>query len=357
MNITIIGTAGIPACYGGFETLTENLIKNKEKNLEYTVFCSAKLYKERQKSYFDAKLRYINLKANGASSIFYDLICMLLSLHSDVMLILGVSGSIFLPFIRFIYRGKIITNVDGIEWKRGKWNKIAKYILRISEKSAIKYSDVIIGDNKIIIDYIKEEYKKKAVLLEYGGDHVHLVKDDNLLLNEFGLKSFEYCCMVSRIEPENNIELILEAFSQMPLMKIVIAGRWETSKFGKNIREKFKKFNNLILLDAIYDQTKLNLLRCKSKLYIHGHSVGGTNPSLVEAMCAGLPIAAFDVSYNRATTEDKALYFDNVESLKALIREIEMINLEEKGLEMKEIADRRYTWKIICQKYENLYLC
>jgi len=172
MNISIIGTAGIPARYGGFETLAENLVKNKTEGIEYTVFCSEKLYQEKQKSYLNAKLRYINLNANGISSIFYDFISMLLSLRSDAMLILGVSGSLFLPFIRLIYRGRIITNIDGIEWKRDKWNKIARYILRISEKSAVRFSDAVICDNQGIVDYITETYKRESVLIEYGADHV-----------------------------------------------------------------------------------------------------------------------------------------------------------------------------------------
>ena len=171
-KVAIIGTNGIPACYGGFETLVENLVKNKTDVIEYTVFCSAKLYPEKQENYLNANLRYVNLNANGISSIFYDLIGMLLSLRSDIMLILGVSGSLFLPLIRLIYRGKIITNIDGIEWKRDKWSKIARFILRFCEKCAVRFSHVIIGDNQGIIDYVKETYNREAVLIEYGADHV-----------------------------------------------------------------------------------------------------------------------------------------------------------------------------------------
>jgi hypothetical protein len=172
VNISIIGTAGVPACYGGFETLAENLIAHKISHVQYTVFCSTKLYPEKQDMYLGAKLKYVNLSANGISSILYDVVCMLLSLRSDVMLVLGVSGSLFLPFIRLLYRGKIITNIDGIEWKRDKWNKLARFILHMSERSAIRFSDVIIGDNQGIIDYITKEYKKRAVLIEYGADHI-----------------------------------------------------------------------------------------------------------------------------------------------------------------------------------------
>jgi hypothetical protein len=172
MHISIIGTAGIPAKYGGFETLAENLVTHSISQVKYTVFCSAKLYPQKQNTYHGAELKYINMNANGLSSIFYDFFCMFHSLRSDVMLILGVSGAIFLPLIRLLYRGKIITNVDGIEWKRDKWNWFARFILRLSEKMAVRFSDVVIGDNQGILDYITHEYHKTAVLITYGADHV-----------------------------------------------------------------------------------------------------------------------------------------------------------------------------------------
>jgi len=172
LNISIIGTAGIPARYGGFETLAENLVTHNSGGAAYTVFCSSRLYHERPATYHGARLRYISLSANGASSILYDLIGMLRSLRSDVMLILGVSGCVFLPLIRLFYRGKIITNVDGIEWRRDKWSGLARFVLHISEKFAVRFSGVVIGDNQGIVDYIEKEYGRKSVLIEYGADHV-----------------------------------------------------------------------------------------------------------------------------------------------------------------------------------------
>jgi hypothetical protein len=173
MHISIIGTAGIPARYGGFETLAENLVRNRKHETQYTVFCSTKMYRIKQKEYLGAKLKYINLNANGINSIWYDFISMILSLHSDVLLVLGVSGALFLPIVRLFYCGKIITNIDGIEWRRAKWNCFARFFLRISEKAAIKYSDHLIGDNQGIVDYIAHEYNKTAILIEYGADHIY----------------------------------------------------------------------------------------------------------------------------------------------------------------------------------------
>jgi hypothetical protein len=172
LKVAIIGIAGLPAKYGGFETLAENLIVRKKYDINYVVFCSSKLYTVKHNMYRGSTLKYISLDANGISSLLYDLISMFRSLDSDMMLILGVSGSIFLPLIRLLYRGKIITNIDGIEWMRLKWNTFARFFLQVSELIAVRYSDIVIGDNQGIIDYVKKRYNRTAVLIEYGADHV-----------------------------------------------------------------------------------------------------------------------------------------------------------------------------------------
>ena len=145
---------------------------------------------------------------------------------ADIMLILGVSGCMFLPFIRRKFKGKIITNIDGLEWKRDKWNFIAKWLLHYSEKQAIKYSDIIIGDNKGITDYVREAYDKDSVLIAYGGDHVSKIQDDSLY-EKYPFCRNPYSVTVCRIEPENNIHKILEAYSKMPEEQLVMVGNWK----------------------------------------------------------------------------------------------------------------------------------
>jgi glycosyltransferase involved in cell wall biosynthesis len=354
LKIAIIGTAGIPAQYGGFETLAENLVKNKTGDIQYTVFCSAKLYRKRQNEYLGAKLKYITLPANGMGSILYDLIGMLLSLRSDVMLILGVSGSLFLPFIRLLYRGKIVTNIDGIEWKRNKWNQFARFILHISEIMAVKFSNIIIGDNQGILDYITREYNKKAVLIEYGADHVDK-KNTVSYFEKYSFCSEKYAVSVCRIEPENNIHFILEAFSRQKYMLLVVIGNWQNSNYGSNLLKIYNRFKNIFLLDPIYESNELNFLRSHACLYIHGHSAGGTNPSLVEAMFLGLPVFAFDCVYNRYTTENQCVYWASVDKLYTYIIQRDKLQLGQMGKKMKMIADNKYRWDGIVSKYEALY--
>lgn len=174
-KLAIVGTVGIPAKYGGFETLTEYITKDLSEKYDITVFCSSKSYEEKIKKYNNCHLKYINLNANGVQSIPYDILSLLKALRfADAILILGVSGCISLPFLKlFFKKTKIVTNIDGLEWKRDKWNKYAKYFLKFSEKLAVKYSDVVVADNKVIQDYILSEYGTKSELIAYGADHVN----------------------------------------------------------------------------------------------------------------------------------------------------------------------------------------
>ena len=365
LRISIIGTVGVPACYGGFESLVDNLLDFTPQNVEYTVFCSAKKYEKRLSSYKGAKLVYLEKDANGIESIFYDFEGMMRSLDSDIMLILGVSGCMFLPFIRRLFKGKIITNIDGLEWRRDKWKWYAKRLLKFSEKMAVRYSDIVIGDNKGITDYINEEYKKdvknkKVELIAYGGDHVLPVKDDSLF-EKYSFCKNPYAVTVCRIEPENNVHLILEAFARMPEENLVFVGNWERSDYGKCLKEKYSAFSNLHLLDPIYEPHTVNWLRSNASLYVHGHSAGGTNPSLVEAMNLGLPILAFDCVYNRATTEEKALYWKTSDDIVHIIMEekafpSENTRFEKVSFAMKDAGKRLYSWKTIAELYNSLYL-
>lgn len=367
LHVAVIGTVGVPACYGGFESLVDNLLDFTPPNVEYTVFCSGKKYEKRLDSYKEAKLVYLEMDANGKESIFYDFKSMKLSVaaNADIMLILGVSGCIFLPYIRRIFKGKIITNIDGLEWRRDKWKWYAKKLLKFSEKMAVKYSDIVIGDNKGITDYIKSEYSKivknkRVELIAYGGDQVSRVQDDSLF-EKYPFCREPYSVTVCRIEPENNIHVILEAFSKMSDEPLVFVGNWEKSEYGRSLKEKFSVYKNIHLLNPIYEPHIVNWLRSNARVYIHGHSAGGTNPSLVEAMNLYLPILAFDCVYNRATTEEKCLYWKTPDDLQNLMKKLchsesDSESLREKiAREMGEAGKRLYSWERIARQYNELY--
>lgn len=338
--IAIIGTVGLPACYGGFETLVENLVDNDNKT-EITVYCSSRSYSKKIKVYKGAKLTYIPFKANGPQSIIYDITSLLYALFTrpDVVLILGVSGCVFLPFFRLFSSSKVVTNIDGLEWRRAKWGKWPKRFLKYSEKLAVKYSDIVISDNQAIADYVEKEYGVKSTVIAYGGDHAiteNLTKSDD-----------NFALALCRIEPENNVEMILDAFSKIdkPLKFI---GNWGNSDFGRSMKAKYSLFANIDIVDPIYDIEKLSVLRASCSFYVHGHSAGGTNPSLVEMMHFAKPIMCFDCNYNRASTENMASFFsDSVD----LIANINAEQNSDNGQAMLEIAQRRYTWDIVRKQY------
>lgn len=356
-QVAIIGTVGVPAKYGGFETLAENLLNERSScDIQYTVYCSSKTYAQKSRKYKGATLRYIPLKANGIQSVLYDIIAILHAIrHSDTLLILGVSGCLILPIIRLFSKIKIIVNIDGLEHKRDKWSSAIRRFLKWSEKTAVRNADIIIADNKAIQDYVRNEYGMEAVLIAYGGDHV-LCDTRNiapLVFQRYNILPGTYCFGLCRIEPENNVHLILEAFA-IAGKRLLFVGNWENSDYGHQLKEKYAITPNITLLDPIYDLPTLNVLRKNCLYYLHGHSAGGTNPSLVEAMFFGIPIISYDVAYNRETTENKAVYFTSVEQLSNILCCIDNLPTTI-GPTMREIAERRYRWSIIAHQYEQLY--
>lgn len=269
-----------------------------------------------------------------------------------MILVLGISGCCFLPIFRLFCRKRLIVNIDGLEHRRAKWGYLARWILRFSESMAVHFADVVIADNKGIQDYVYETYRKNTMLIAYGGDHVFREVAQNVqnkYLMHYGLTHSEYAVTVCRIEPENNCHITLEAFAHRN-RKLVFIGNWEHSEYARKLKNRYCIYPNLILLNAIYDLDILYTLRANAGIYIHGHSAGGTNPSLVEAMFFGRPIIAYDVIYNRETTKNEAYYFTDVESLRKLLSKSDL-----NGYRMRELAEQKYTWKRIAQQYYSLY--
>ncbi|SHE47049.1 DUF1972 domain-containing protein [Chryseobacterium takakiae] len=357
-KVAIIGTVGLPARYGGFETLTAHLVEELSDTYDFTVYCSSKKYsrEERKESWKGSRLKYIPLEANGIQSIFYDSWSILHALRcSDVLLILGVAGAWLLPFVRLFTNKKIIISIDGIEWKRDKWPLAAKLYLWWAENLAVKYSHIDISDNESIQDYTSLRYETISRVIEYGADHTKLnvfPSEQDLITYPFLSKS--YAVKVCRIEPENNVSTILKVFSENPEHHLVVVGNWENSPYGKDLKRTFSVFENISILDPIYDQHTLDIIRGNASLYIHGHSAGGTNPSLVEAMFLGLPVISYGVSYNRTTTGDQAFYFSNEEELKILLKTLTKNDLKNCSLKMKKIAKNKYVWKTVAEKYSQV---
>ena len=343
-KVAIVGIVGVPANYGGFETLAENLLVHPD--CDFSIYCSSSVYKDHIRHYKGARLYYIPLSANGVQSVFYDIISIFhgLLIGHRQFLVLGVSGALLFPLLKFVLPNvKLITNIDGLEWKRNKWSKFVKKYLKFSERIAVKYSDTIISDNQTIANYVLAEYSIKSEVIAYGGDHA-LVQIESEPQNYF----FAVC----RIEPENNIHVILEAFlnTNKPLKFV---GNWDNSQYGIDLKNKFGSIGNIEIIDPVYDIQELANLRSGCYAYVHGHSAGGTNPSLVEMMHFGKPIIAYDCAYNKSTMENSGIFFsDSLELQQFVDKEID----QKIGAAMKEIAKRRYTWDKIIKQYFELFM-
>ena len=234
------------------------------------------------------------------------------------------------------------------------WNKFAKWFLKLSEKLAVKFSDAVVTDNKVIQDYVLTEYARNSALIAYGADHVAGSEISPESLVDYPFLKEGYAFTVCRIEPENNLHIILEAMALQDGLPLVIVGNWDASQYGIDLRAQYAGYELMYLLDPIYDQQILNQLRSSCLVYLHGHSAGGTNPSLVEAMFLGLPVYAYEVDYNRETTEQGAHYFSDAKELAGLVAEHDAQSLSSIGRQMAEIANRRYRWEAIAEQYAAL---
>lgn len=356
LKVAVLGTVGVPGRYGGFETLAENLARYNEgtgQRAALTVWCSGKDNTEHPERFAGANLRYVGLRANGVQSIPYDAISLWQAARSehDCILLLGVSGALVLPLIRFVSRTRILTNIDGIEWKREKWSALARLILRASEWAAVRFSHEVIADNQAIAEHVRDTYRSSCHVIAYGGDHA---------LNHAGEAEApaglpgRYALALCRIEPENNVHTILEGWNRED-QPLVFVGNWASSPYGRDLRQRFGAHHNLFLLDPVYDPAQLRALRDRATLYVHGHSAGGTNPSLVEMMHFGIPVLAYDCPFNRYTTENRALYFMTSSELSNQVRNLTLEQAKFTAGHMREIAQRRYNWSKIGEAYFSLF--
>ncbi len=300
--------------------------------------------------------------------VLYDVYSLLKSsLMSHCIYMLGYGAGLFF-FIPRLFRKKLVVNVDGLEWKREKFNKLERFILLVSERAAVAFAHVIVADSKEIKKYIEARYKKKAVYITNGVSAPQLEKwDEQKLTSQDFLKQNTallpngYWLAVARLEPENNIHIIVEAFLKSnSSRKLIIIGSFSSKKYERHVSEILEDRNTeerVILRGAIYDVRLLNMLRQNCFAYIHGHSVGGTNPALLEAMSMKNLIIAHDNEFNREVGGQTLLYFKDVNGLVARIEEIE--TKPDSFAHLKEAAYSRvlsnYSWEDIVQEYHKLF--
>lgn len=357
-KIAILGTNGIPAKYGGFETLAENLVDRLHTEFEFIVYCS-KIHKKetRVKRFKNAKLIYLPFKANGVQSLIYDLISFLHALiFAKTILFLGPTSSGFVTFFNFLFKRKVIVNHGGLnEWERDKYTKNERRWARLNHRFAARNATINITDNSLLRKSLLKTFGADSVIVRYGGDHYSVKTPEKLLSTHFEFLKAKYYLCVCRAQIDNNIHLLIDSFKDIETHPLVIISNWQISDYGKDLFRKYCEHPNLILLDAIYDVDVLNEIRKGCHLYIHSHSFCGTAPSLVEVMNLNTPILCYDVATNRETTKDQAIYFDSIESLQNIINTVTPNQLSRCKKAMYEIAKKEYTWEKVSKKYAEIF--
>jgi glycosyltransferase involved in cell wall biosynthesis len=351
MRIGILGTRGIPNNYGGYEQITERLsVGLVEKGHEVTVYNSHN-HPNQNKNWKGVHIAHCydpEYLLNTAGQFIYDLNCIrhAKKCKYDVILFMGyTSSSVWYKF--FPKSSTVISNMDGLEWKRTKYSALTRKFLKYAEKLAVKYSDFHIADSSAIKKYLDNFYQLNCRFIPYGVE--------NNQIQRSALKNKEdYFMLMARMEPENNIEMILEGFTVSNTHKnMIVVGKTE-SGFGKFIINKYKGDERIKFLGGIFDQAVVRSYRQNASLYFHGHSVGGTNPSLLEAMADRVVIAAHDNVFNKAVLGSDAFYFSDSAEIKRLI-DNEAYSETNSFIEnnYKKITDQ-YNWEAVIDSYDEL---
>ena len=360
MKLAILGTRGIPNNYGGFEQCAEALAVGLQKKGHQVTVYNPSFHNYNKRVFDGVTIKKIyspnKLIGNSASNFVFDYLCFKDAVKSDYDIILELGLITSSPSIIFVrHRGKIIvTNIDGIEWRRKKWNFIIRFITRNMEKLGIRSSDYLIADNLGIKDYLKKTYDISAKYIAYGADI--LDTPDPKILNNYNLKAGKFILCIGRIEPENNFEMIFKSYLKAKLnIPLIIIGNHLT-KFGDYLKDKFKN-ENIYFFGSIYDKKVLDNLRYYSKLYVHGHSVGGTNPSLIEAMSASALVLIHRNKFNLSVLKNNELSFSNSDELKELLLDSKIISEKKKYVsENLKTIKENFSWKKIIDDYETFFL-
>lgn len=354
MKIGIIGTRGIPNKYGGFEQFamyfSEYLV---QEGFDVTVYNSSN-HPYQESTWRGVKIQHIfdpEHKIGTIGQFVYDLLSILdcRKQQFDVIFQLGYTSSSVWGWL-FPKKARIITNMDGLEWKRSKYNTYVQSYLKIAEKWAVKQSDCLIADSQGIQSYLQQKYQVEATYIPYGATVFEAPTPT--VLTTYRLEPWSYNLVIARMEPENNVELIIKAHLDQSQYPLYLIGNVQNN-YGRYLQQQYG--DQVHFLGAIYDLNVLNNLRYYSNLYFHGHSVGGTNPSLLEAMACSCLIVAHDNIFNRSVLEQNAYYFKHPTDIQQLLQNAPKRSQEEDKItqNIKKIQTV-YSYKLIHQQLKNL---
>lgn len=359
MNIAIIGARGVPNFYGGFEQFAEYLSKGLvERGHQVTV------YNSHTHPYQLSEWEGVRLvhrhdpedKIGTVGQFIYDLNCILHTRKEnyDLILQLGYTSSSIWGWLLPRHKSIVTTNMDGLEWKRSKYHPAVRWFLKKAESFATVFSDHWIADSLGIQKYLQHEYHIPSVYIPYGA--FAFENPDVSVIAPYEVQAGAYNMLVARLEPENNIEIILDGVVKSKnRLPFLVIGKHETS-YGEYLKDKYRSTTEIMFIGGVYNIVALNNLRYYSLLYFHGHSVGGTNPSLLEAMASGAYICAHDNIFNKTILEEDASYFANVSDVTGLLDTSGEQKNRQAVINNTRKVNELYNWNTIIDQYEQHFI-
>ena len=361
MRIALFGTRGVPARYGGFETAVEEVGRRLvERGHEVTVYCRVRRGEGPRPAEYQG-MTLVHLPAARRRSLETLSHTALSVLHSstgpraDAAVVFNAANAVFLPALRA--RGvPVATHVDGLEWRRGKWGTWGKRYYRMAESLAVRWSDALIADARGIQDYYSAEFGAVTHRIAYGAPILPSPASDRLEPLGLGVRDFHL--VVARFEPENHVDLALEGYarSSAKLPLVVVGSAPYASDHVRRIEHLAARTPGVRLLGGVWDQDTLNQLYGNALSYVHGHSVGGTNPSLLRAMGAGTPVVAYDVVFNREVLGEDGWFFASPPDVALALEaaESDVVEAEDRGERLQVRAEVFYDWDTVTSEYEDL---
>ena len=363
LAIAMIGTRGVPAAYGGFETAVEEIgARLAERGHAVTVYCrrgpGERLDEWRGMRLVHAPaLRLKSAETLSHSAISVGHLALDRRHRPDAAFVFNAANAPFVPFLRSL-GVPVAVHVDGLEWKRDKWKGAGRRYYRWAEGYSVRHADSLIADARGIADYYRSVHGAKTELLTYGAPIID--EPTHGAIERLGLTPRGYHLVVARFEPENHVDVILEGYtrssSRLPL--VVVGSAPYAAAHTARIEELAASDSRIRLLGGVFDQDLLDELYANAASYLHGHSVGGTNPSLLRAMGAGAHVIAWDVAFNREVAGDVATYFGDAAAVALRLEDAEA-NPDvtfARGVRLRERARRLYDWEQVADGYEALAL-
>jgi glycosyltransferase involved in cell wall biosynthesis len=359
MRIAMMGTRGVPAQYGGFETAVEEVGKRLVKaGHEVVVYCR---YPGQTMDVYEG-MTLINLPAVRRRSLEtlshtgLSVAHAVTRMRPDVAVLFNAANAPFVPVLRAAGIPTAV-HLDGLEWRRAKWRGLGAHYYRQAERWSVRWADEVIADARGIADHVRLCYDRESVFLPYGAPLVSDVADR---LSELGLSPRGYHLVVARFEPENHVDVIVEGYRRSAAKKplVVIGTAPYAHSYGDKIRRIAEGDHRIRNIGAVWDQELLDQLYAGCLSYVHGHSVGGTNPSLLRAMGAGAPVTAYDVVFNREVTDARARYFSSADDVASAVEadESDTAQALRRGVAHRQFAQETYRWDDVADGYESLCL-